>query len=120
YGTRDIGLINGMKTRMPYTSGTLLLSSLAVTGAPPFASFIGEFLIIYQLISLGYLLEVFLLVFTLLIISVSVMYKVSAMIFEGKDDMPKAEPDISQLLVTVSSVILCLSITFLYLGGLIK
>lgn len=119
YGTRNINMIRGMKNRMPYTSSTLLLSSLAVTGAPPFATFIGEFFIIYQLIALGQIFAVVILVITLLIISLSVVYKVSMMIFDGNENVQKREPDISQLVVTGMSVVLCLSITFLYLGGLI-
>ncbi len=119
YGTRNINMIRGMKNRMPYTSSTLLLSSLAVTGAPPFATFIGEFFIIYQLIALGQIFAVVILVITLLIISLSVVYKVSMMIFDGNENVQKREPDLSQLVVTGMSVVLCLSITFLYLGGLI-
>ncbi|MHB1493076.1 MAG: proton-conducting transporter transmembrane domain-containing protein [Thermoplasmataceae archaeon] len=119
YGTRNINMIKGMKNRMPYTSSTLLLSSLAVTGAPPFATFIGEFFIIYQLIAIGQIFAVVILVITLLIISLSVVYKVSMMIFDGNENVQKGEPDISQLVVTGMSVALCLSITFLYLGGLI-
>ena len=119
YGTRNINMIKGMKNRMPYTSSTLLLSSLAVTGAPPFATFIGEFFIIYQLIAIGQIFAVVILVITLLIISLSVVYKVSMMIFDGNENVQKGEPDISQLVVTGMSVVLCLSITFLYLGGLI-
>ncbi len=86
---------------------------------PPFATFIGEFFIIYQLIALGQIFAVVILVITLLIISLSVVYKVSMMIFDGNENVQKREPDLSQLVVTGMSVVLCLSITFLYLGGLI-
>ncbi len=119
YGTRNISMIRGMKKRMPYTSSTLILSSLAITGAPPFATFIGEFLIIYQLISMGQITAVIILVITLFIISLSVMYKVSTMIFDGNEIEDKSEPALSQLLVTVTAVVMSLSITFFYLGGMI-
>ena len=119
YGTRNISMIRGMKKRMPYTSSTLILSSLAVTGAPPFATFIGEFLIIYQLISMGQITAVIILVITLFIISLSVMYKVSTMIFDGNEIEDRSEPAISQLFVTITAVVISLSITFFYLGGMI-
>ena len=119
YGTRNISMIRGMKKRMPYTSSTLILSSLAVTGAPPFATFIGEFLIIYQLISMGQITAVIILIITLFIISLSVMYKVSTMIFDGNEIEDKSEPAISQVLVTVTAVVMSLSITFFYRGGMI-
>ncbi len=119
YGTRNISMIRGMKKRMPYTSSTLILSSLAVTGAPPFATFIGEFLIIYQLISMGRITAVIILIITLFIISLSVMYKVSTMIFDGNEIVDKSEPALSQVLVTITAVVMSLGITFFYLGGMI-
>ena len=119
YGTRNITMIQGMKKRMPYTSSTLILSSLAVTGAPPFATFIGEFLIIYQLISMGQIAAVIILVISLFIISLSIIYKVSTMIFDGNEDVNKEEPAISQIFVTFATVFMSLSITFFYLGGMI-
>lgn len=119
YGTRNISMIGGMKKRMPYTSSTLILSSLAVTGAPPFATFIGEFLIIYELISMGQITAVIILIITLFIISLSVMYKVSTMIFDGNEIVDKSEPALSQLFVTITAVVMSLGITFFYLGGMI-
>ena len=119
YGTRNITMIQGMKKRMPYTSSTLILSSLAVTGAPPFATFIGEFLIIYQLISMGQIAAVIILVISLFIISLSIIYKVSTMIFDGNEYVNKEEPAISQIFVTFATVFMSLSITFFYLGGMI-
>jgi hydrogenase-4 component F len=104
---------------MSYTSSTLILSSLAVTGAPPFATFIGEFLIIYQLISMGRITAVIILIITLFIISLSVMYKVSTMIFDGNEIVDKSEPALSQVLVTITAVVMSLGITFFYLGGMI-
>ena len=119
YGTRNISMIRGMRNRMPYTSSTLILSSLAVTGAPPFATFIGEFLIIYQLISIGQVAAVIILIITLFIISLSLIHKVSTMVFDGNETERKGEPALSQILVTITTVIMSLSITFFYLGGMI-
>ena len=65
----------------------------------------------------GQIAAVIILVISLFIISLSIIYKVSAMIFDGNEDINKEEPAISQIFVTFATVFMSLSITFFYLGG---
>ncbi len=68
---------------------------------------------------MGQIAGVIILVISLFIISLSVIYKVSTMIFDGNEYVNKEEPAISQILVTFATVFMSLSITFFYLGGMI-
>jgi hydrogenase-4 component F len=45
FGTPRIDAIRGLRERMPWTGTAWVLSGLAVTGAPPFGTFVGEVLI---------------------------------------------------------------------------
>lgn len=118
YGTRDMTKIDGLRDRMPITSGTLIGSSLMVTGAPPFTIFVGELLIIYQLFVTGNILDVVIMVICLFIISLSLMYKVSSMVFNGNDSVKhRLKLNLTQSIVTVNSLIFAFSIIFVYLGG---
>ncbi|MCL5888515.1 MAG: hydrogenase 4 subunit F [Candidatus Thermoplasmatota archaeon] len=120
YGTKKIDSIRGLRNKSPSTAMSLLASSLAVTGAPPFTAFVGELLIIYQLISNGSLLAVFITVVCIFIISISLMQKVTVMIFDGNTDKDEvAGLDKTQKYVAGLSVLFAFSIIFVYLGGFI-
>ncbi len=118
YGTKDMEKIDGLRDRMPLTAGTLVGSSLMVTGAPPFAIFVGEFFILYQLFLIGNTVAVVIIAICLFIISLSVMHKVSSMVFNG-NDMVKGtiKLNLTQGLVTLSSLLLAFGVIFVYLGG---
>jgi len=101
------------------TSASLLLSSLAVTGTPPFATFIGEFLILQSLVQQGYIAEFIILVLSLATAFISINYNVSKMIFSRKRDEEekKEEPLTLSLTSLVSSLIpLILGLVLLALG----
>ncbi len=69
--------------RLKFTPYSLLLSSLAVTGAPPFGTFVGEFLILSSLLRSSPL-EFSVVVPLLAIAFISVNYHVSRMVFKGE------------------------------------
>jgi hydrogenase-4 component F len=102
-GKKGIEDINGLWNSMPMTSGSMLLSSLAVTGTPPFGTFFGEFLILYNLLTLHYYIQFVIVLFFLMTAFISVNLNVSKMIFRGESDY--SEPDrVMPLISMVSSV----------------
>ena len=52
YGTTRIDGVRGVASRMPKTGYTLLFGTLAVTGTPPFGTFVGEVMIVAALFAL--------------------------------------------------------------------
>ncbi len=118
YGTKDINAIRGVRNRLPSTALSLIGSSLIVTGAPPFGVFIGEFFIIYQLfIGKNYGLAASIIVF-LFIISVSVMNKVSKMVFDGNDQShERVDLNVTQKATALIAFALSFLVTFIFLGG---
>lgn len=53
FGSRRIDAVQGAAERLPVTASGLLLGGLAVTGAPPFALFFSEFLILTGALQAG-------------------------------------------------------------------
>ncbi|BCS93895.1 proton-conducting transporter membrane subunit [Metallosphaera javensis (ex Sakai et al. 2022)] len=68
----------------PILASSFLLSSLAVTGAPPFGNFLGEFLILSSVIKHGLIPQFWIVIVSLTISFISVNYHVSRMIFKGE------------------------------------
>ena len=120
YGTKDMNAIRGLRDRMPGTAAALIVSSLMVSGTPPFTIFVGELLIIYSLILTNNLPSIIIIVICLFIISISMMNKVTGMVFDGNSSVSiKKEVNNSQLAITIVSVALAISIIFVYLRGVI-
>ena len=115
YESKKISDVTGLRERMPYTSVSLILSSLAVTGAPPFGTFLGEFLILTGLYLNGYFLPMGLIVASLLIAFGSVNFHVSRMVFSGHEE-PVSESSRSQVAVALSASAITLLIPFLFLA----
>ncbi|MEM0155849.1 MAG: hydrogenase 4 subunit F [Thermoplasmataceae archaeon] len=112
-GKKKISEVNGMASSMPYTSASLLMSSLAVTGAPPFGTFFGEFLILADVLSLHMYAPFIIVVIFLVTAFISVNYNVTGMIFSGKS--PKMETDPLMSSLSILSSVLPLLIGILYL-----
>ena len=53
FGTLRMERIRGMARSLPWTSGALVLGSLAIVGMPPFGLFVSEFLILTAAFSTG-------------------------------------------------------------------
>jgi hydrogenase-4 component F len=95
YGEKDIDRVTGVIRAMPVTGSSLLMSSLAVTGTPPFGTFFGEFLVLYAVYSGGYIIQFILLAIFIPVAFISVNYNVTRMAFgheskkiEQKNGMP--------------------------------
>lgn len=91
-------------TFIPYS---LLLSSLAVTGTPPFGTFIGEFLILSSLIE-KCIIEFIIVLIALSTAFISVNYHVSKMTFKGERD--SLNEDKSLGIISLISAIISLGI----------
>ncbi|MEM3323360.1 MAG: proton-conducting transporter membrane subunit [Metallosphaera sp.] len=66
----------------PIMAASLLLSSLGVTGAPPFGNFIGEFIILTSTIKAGLIAQFVVVIISLAIAFISINYHVSRIIFK--------------------------------------
>lgn len=103
-GERHISKVNGLFHNMKTTSSALLLSSLAVTGTPPFGTFVGEFLIFIQMLKMHLYLEFAIVIFFLMMAFISINYHVSNMVF-GKGSAAKEANGIMAIIPLVSSVV---------------
>ncbi len=85
YKSKKIEDVRGVSKLMPFTGYTLFFSSLALTGTPPFGTFLGELLIIYGTLKYSSLFVTLTIISFLLIAFVSVNYKVGSMIFSESE-----------------------------------
>lgn len=90
-GERNISKISGLFHDMKQSSSALLLSSFAITGTPPFGTFIGEFLIFIELLKLHMYIEFALVLFFVMVAFISINYNVSNMIFGIGNDYKEAK-----------------------------
>ena len=126
YKTREVSNIKGMVERLPFTAYSLVFSSLAVTGAPPFGTFLGELLIIYGVYIKFGLFWVLILATFLVVAFMSVNYKVARMAFSSSDfdriEKVKMSAFVPLINVTVSFVIVFLIgiIEKILMTGMIK
>lgn len=111
-GSKKIADIKGLRNSMPASSGSLLLSSFAVTGMPPFGTFFGEFLILYELLVFHYYIPFILVLFFIMTAFVAVNYNVTRMVFRG--DARRVESDSIMSAVSLVSAILPLAIGIIY------
>ncbi|MHB8360955.1 MAG: proton-conducting transporter transmembrane domain-containing protein [Thermoplasmataceae archaeon] len=119
YGTRNMPQITNLWANQPITSYTLILSTLSVSGAPPFGTFLGEFFIISALYLDGLWFVALLLIVLIAIIFLSINYKVFNMVFSLSTFNIPARVSIQQISITAVAVAISGIFTFLYLGGII-
>ncbi|WP_236750556.1 proton-conducting transporter membrane subunit [Acidianus sp. HS-5] len=86
-----------------FASYSLLLSSLAVTGTPPFGTFIGEFLILSSLVR-KCIIEFIIILIALSTAFISVNYHVSKMTFKGEKE-PLNENSTLGIISLISAII---------------
>ncbi len=78
--TKNVEEISGTWKNMPYSSASMLMSSLGVSGTPPFGTFFGEILILYSLAVGNYIPQLILIVIFLVTAFIGINYNVSRMI----------------------------------------
>ena len=81
YRSRKIDDVKGISKRMPFTGYTLMFSSMAVTGTPPFGTFVGEMMIIYGILKNFPLFYTLTLAAFLALAFISLNFKVGKMTF---------------------------------------
>ncbi len=80
-GTNRIDEIRDLRTTLPWTSGAWVVSSAAVTGAPPFGTFLGEFLIVVGAVAVGLVWVAGVVVVAVLVAFLGVNSQVGRMVF---------------------------------------
>lgn len=84
-GTRQISEVRGLFRVSPFAASALLLSSLAIAGAPPFPIFLSEFSILSAGLKGGHNVAVSILAILIVIAFVAILLHVNGMLF-GKPD----------------------------------
>ncbi len=107
-GQRNISEVTGLSHDMKYTSSALLLSSLSVTGAPPFGVFVGEFFIFLQMLKMHLYWEFGVVLFFIMVAFISVSFNITKMLFGNKGH--HSEPNIVLKLLPLTSAIISLII----------
>lgn len=85
YKSTNLQDVHGLIRRMPATGFTLFFTSMAVTGAPPFAIFIGELFIFREFVHQYNWAIALLLILFLAIAFIAVNVRTGRMIFVGKE-----------------------------------
>lgn len=81
-GTTQMAGLRDLRHRMPYTSLAWVLSGLAVTGAPPFGTFVAEVVILVGALAMGQPVVAVLVIVAILLAFLGVNHQIGAMVFE--------------------------------------
>lgn len=79
--TREIGSVRGLLRVSPFAGSALLLSSLAIAGAPPFPIFLSEFSILAAGVRAGHIAVVAILAVLIVLAFVAIMLQTNRMVF---------------------------------------
>jgi len=85
-GTTRIDEVRDLRGRMPRTGAGWVLASLAVTGAPPFGTFVGELLIVVGALAIGAVWVAGLFVFAIMVAFLGINGQVGQMVFGAAPD----------------------------------
>ena len=85
-GTRQIRGVRGLFRLSPFAGAALLLSALAIAGAPPFPIFLSEFSILSAGLRSGHNTAVAVLAILIVVAFVAIMWQVNSMLF-GKTEL---------------------------------
>lgn len=98
-GTTRIDDIRDLRTRLPYTAGTWVLSATAVTGAPPFGTFVGEVLILAGAFAVGAYWVAAVVVVAVAVAFLGVNHQIGRMVFGTESNAPPAAKESRRELV---------------------
>ncbi|HEY1405794.1 MAG TPA: proton-conducting transporter membrane subunit, partial [Spirochaetota bacterium] len=88
WGTKESGLIAGIRDSDPVTGGTFLACIFAITAFPPFAMFVSEFLIVKTMFAEGKFVLAVIFLFFLTVVIYAMAVPVFGMLFGKKDEKP--------------------------------
>ncbi len=112
YRTRNINEVNSLLKNMPYTAYGLILAALAVTGAPPFATFVGEFIIISGVFKIYGLFYAVVIISFLLLAFLSINYKVARMSFSDDKSSQNVQCELIGASVPLVNISLSILVVF--------
>jgi len=115
-GTRDLKRLGGISQKMPITSGTSFVASMAISGIPPFNGFFSKVIIIIAAVQAGYLWIAFFAVFVS-IITLASFAKVQKYVFFGK--LSSKYKNVKEVSFSMSSSMIALSILCLLMSLLV-
>ncbi len=94
-GTTQMAALRDLRHRFPYTSWAWVLAVLAVTGAPPFGTFVAELLILVGALAFGQPVVAVLVVLAILLAFLGVNHQIATMVFEENPlgEAPKPADD---------------------------
>jgi hydrogenase-4 component F len=81
-GTTQMSGLRDLRHRFPYTSWAWILAALAVTGAPPFGTFIAEVVILVGALAFGQPVVAVLVILAILLAFLGVNHQIGTMVFE--------------------------------------
>jgi hydrogenase-4 component F len=80
-GTQDIASVRGLARSSPLAAGALLVGGFAIAGAPPFAVFVSELVILKAGIATGQYLTIGLLAFFIVVAFCAISFHINRMVF---------------------------------------
>ena len=113
-GSKNMEQVSGLWKGMPWTSTSLVMSSMAATGAPPFGVFIGEFFILSMLAGRN-IVQFSIVIFFVMTAFIGINYNVSSMVFRGSSDSREQGWLMAGTAIVCASISLLLGI--LFMGG---
>jgi hydrogenase-4 component F len=88
-GTQEIASVRGLIRSSPLSASALLAGGFAIAGAPPFAVFVSEFVILKAALASGQYVAIGILAFFVVVAFCAVMYHINRMVFGLPDrDQP--------------------------------
>ena len=111
-GTRQIRGVRGLFRLSPFAGAALLLSALAIAGAPPFPIFLSEFSILSAGLRSGHNTAVAVLAILIVVAFVAIMWQVNSMLF-GK---PELHSTVEAVPLSCRSAVLLAAIPVVVLG----
>ncbi len=91
-GTNRVDEVRDLQHRMPRTAGAWVLASFAVTGAPPFGTFLGELLIVAGAVAAGWYWVALVLLLAILVAFLGVNVQIGRMVFGAAPDGSPVAP----------------------------
>ncbi len=102
-GTQEIANIRGLIRSSPIVAIALMAGAFAIAGAPPFAIFVSELVIVKAGLTSGQFVVIGLLVFFVAVAFCAVMYHVNGMVFGAPStDTPGSKPNVAAAVIPAS------------------
>ncbi|MGH9606426.1 MAG: proton-conducting transporter membrane subunit [Terracidiphilus sp.] len=116
-GTRQISQVRGLFRLSPFAGSALLLSSLAIAGAPPFPIFLSEFSILSAGLRAGHNVAVAILAILIVIAFVAILLQVNSMLFGKPDPLSPALPVPATCRTAVALAVIPVAVLGVYIPG---